>query len=118
MPALQSRLLRGGPDGYSLYTVDHEDGTLRLDMSARWEERGAPVPSIPEDELICDPSAGWLCSQLDCKVGGLGRAGRVVVRGAAALCAVLGQVGMVQQHLPAACAGPGHGQSLYIRLHL
>ncbi|GLC33772.1 hypothetical protein PLESTB_000113900 [Pleodorina starrii] len=65
----QSRLLRGGPEGYQLFTVDHDSGALRLDMEAKWDEQGPPVPVVPEDELLCDPAAGWLCSQTDCKVG-------------------------------------------------
>ena len=27
-----------------------------------------PQPLMPEDELICDPAAGWLCSKVDCPV--------------------------------------------------
>ncbi|GIL77319.1 hypothetical protein Vretifemale_6793 [Volvox reticuliferus] len=65
----QSRLLRGGPNGYQLFTVDHDTGTLRLDMAAQWDDQEAPTPIIPEEELLCDPDAGWLCSQIDCKVG-------------------------------------------------
>ncbi|EFJ48704.1 hypothetical protein VOLCADRAFT_104564 [Volvox carteri f. nagariensis] len=65
----QSRLLRGGPDGYRLFTVDHDSGALRLDMEARWDEQSPPIPVVPEDELLCDPDAGWLCSQMDCKMG-------------------------------------------------
>lgn len=26
-------------------------------------------PLTPEEELICDPSAGWLCSKVDCSLG-------------------------------------------------
>ncbi|PNW74215.1 hypothetical protein CHLRE_13g589870v5 [Chlamydomonas reinhardtii] len=65
----QSRLLRGDSDGYQLYTVDHDTGGLRLDLAARWVDPGAPTPLIPEEELVCDPDSGWLCSQMDCKVG-------------------------------------------------
>ncbi|GLC68750.1 hypothetical protein PLESTF_000732800 [Pleodorina starrii] len=65
----QSRLLRGGPEGYQLFTVDHDGGALRLDMEAKWDEQAPPVPVVPEDELLCDPDAGWLCSQMDCKMG-------------------------------------------------
>ncbi|PNW84648.1 hypothetical protein CHLRE_03g152900v5 [Chlamydomonas reinhardtii] len=65
----QSRLLCGTEAGYQLFTVDHDTGASRLDMEARWDDASAPVPVIPEDELLCDPDAGWLCSEMDCKVG-------------------------------------------------
>ncbi|KXZ48613.1 hypothetical protein GPECTOR_26g516 [Gonium pectorale] len=65
----QSRLLRGDSRGYELLTVDHDTGAARLDMAAEWGDASAPVPVVPEDELLCDPDAGWLCSQIDCKVG-------------------------------------------------
>ncbi|KAG2492808.1 hypothetical protein HYH03_008968 [Edaphochlamys debaryana] len=65
----QSRLLRGTPSGYELFTVDHDTGATRLDLAADWADTAPPVPVTPADELLCDPSAGWLCSHLDCKVG-------------------------------------------------
>ncbi|KAG2491261.1 hypothetical protein HYH03_010467 [Edaphochlamys debaryana] len=65
----QSRLLRGTPSGYELFTVDHDTGATRLDLAADWADTAPPVPVTPADELLCDPSAGWLCSQMDCKVG-------------------------------------------------
>lgn len=63
-----SRLLKGDAEGYELYTMDHDAGSLRLDLRHRWDDPGAPTPLVPEDELICDPAAGWLCSKVDCPV--------------------------------------------------
>lgn len=65
----QSRLVRGDAHGYQLFSVDHDTGAVRLDLAAAWADPSAPVPVTPEDQLLCDPDAGWLCSQLDCKVG-------------------------------------------------
>eukprot|EP00798_Chlamydomonas_sp_ICE-L_P001369 gene1369-32733_t len=65
-----SRVLKGDAEGYKLYTLDHEgDGSLRLDMSHSWSDTIAPVPCVPDEELMCDPEAGWLCSKLDCSLG-------------------------------------------------
>lgn len=63
-----SRLLKGTAEGYELYTMDHDTGALRLDLAHRWDDPSAPHPLLPEEELICDPSAGWLCSQVECSV--------------------------------------------------
>jgi len=58
-----SRVLSSTRDGYQLYTMDHDDGTLRLDLEAGWSASDVPVPvPLSEDELLCDPTAGWLCS--------------------------------------------------------
>jgi hypothetical protein len=67
----QSRLVRFDREGYQLFTVDHnDDGSLRLDLQQDWNCATPPQPITPESELICDPSSGWLCSQLDCQLGG------------------------------------------------
>jgi hypothetical protein len=67
----QSRLLRLNSQGYQLFTVDHEDaGRLRLDLRHPWGNPASPEPVTPEEELVCDPSSGWLCSQLDCGLEG------------------------------------------------
>ena len=58
----------GTAEGYELYTMDHDSGALRLDLAHRWDDPSAPQPVVPEDELICDPSAGWLCSQANCSL--------------------------------------------------
>ena len=110
-----THLLAGDGEGYKLYTMDHDNGELRLDLQQRWdaptppkvcakggregvggrrpdgrmwgEARGAPEPGssnpdpdpncppscaaqpiVHEDDLICDPTAGWLCSQVECEV--------------------------------------------------
>lgn len=63
----QSRLLKFDPQGYQLYTVDHGDaGRLRLDLAHSWDSSEAPSPLLPGHDLIADPNAGWLCSQLEC----------------------------------------------------
>lgn len=67
----QSRLLRFDDDGYQLYTVDHGDaGRLRLDLQHSWNSQDAPSPILPGHDLIADPNAGWLCSQLECSLDG------------------------------------------------
>lgn len=65
----QSRLLRGNHEGFELFTLDHESATLRLDLKGDWSPAHVPVVHTPEDELLCDPSKGWLCSQWDCSLG-------------------------------------------------
>lgn len=65
----QSRLLRVGRDGYQVLTVDHEEGgTLRLDVEAAWDAAEPPAVRIPDDEVICDPYAGYVCAQDTCSV--------------------------------------------------
>ncbi|KAL4854283.1 hypothetical protein ACK3TF_004974 [Chlorella vulgaris] len=66
----QSRLLKGTAEGYELYTVDHDTGSLRLDLKHGWHDPSPPQPLLPEDEQICDPTAGWLCSKVDCALDG------------------------------------------------
>ncbi|MEW5302229.1 MAG: hypothetical protein WDW36_005031 [Sanguina aurantia] len=58
----QSRLLRGGKEGFQLYTMDHGSGNLRLDLEHRWDDSSSPTPLPIAEELLCDPSGGWLCS--------------------------------------------------------
>jgi len=66
----QSRVLKADRKGYRLYTLDHETARLRLDASHSWSDSAAPLVQLPPDEeLLCDPSAGWLCSKLDCTLG-------------------------------------------------
>lgn len=56
-----------------MLTVDHGDGgRLRRDLAHTWDAAAAPAPITPEHEIIVEPGAGWLCSQLDCQVGGGG----------------------------------------------
>lgn len=52
----------GGKDGFQLYTMDHGSGTLRMDLEHRWDDASSPVPFKLAEELLCDPSGGWLCS--------------------------------------------------------
>ena len=51
-----------------MYTVDHDAGSLRLDLKGEWNDPGPPQYLVPEDELLCDPSSGWLCSEVDCSL--------------------------------------------------
>lgn len=67
-----SRLLRGTAAGFELYTVDHDSGSTRLDLRGSWEGSDAPEYLLPEDEMLCDPSSGWLCSKVDCAVDEVG----------------------------------------------
>jgi hypothetical protein len=63
----QSRLLRVTEEGYEVCSVDHGDGgRVRVDLKQAWADAATPSPITPEDELVCDPDAGWLCSALDC----------------------------------------------------
>lgn len=64
----QSRILKGNAVGYELYTVDHDDGSARLDLTGKWDAKDAPRYLVPEDDLLCDPSSGWLCSQVECSL--------------------------------------------------
>lgn len=64
----QSRILKGNEMGYELYTVDHDDGTARLDLTGQWHAKDTPRYLVPEDDLLCDPSSGWLCSQVECSL--------------------------------------------------
>ncbi|KAK9826404.1 hypothetical protein WJX81_000388 [Elliptochloris bilobata] len=63
-----SRVLKGDAGGYRLYTLDHDLGTLRLDLQAGWADTAPPRPLLPPHPLLRDPPAqgGWLCSQLHC----------------------------------------------------
>eukprot|EP00890_Picochlorum_soloecismus_P006210 jgi/Picsp_1/6590/NSC_03933-R1_protein len=63
-----SRILKGGSDGYEVLTMDHDTGETRLDLKGQWNDTKSPEYLVPEEELLCDPSAGWLCSKIDCEV--------------------------------------------------
>jgi len=65
----QSRMVAGDEDGYELYTVDHGSGEIRLDMRHEYAD-GLPVPNVllPEEEILCDPSKGWLCAESSCLI--------------------------------------------------
>lgn len=64
-----SRVLKGSEEGYEMFTMDHDSGEMRLDLAHRWDDAGPPKPVVPLAELICDPSAGWLCSKVDLLAG-------------------------------------------------
>jgi hypothetical protein len=63
-----SRLLRGDARGFELLTVDHDEGSTRVDLKGRWDDPGPPQYLVPQEDLLCDPEAGWLCSRVDCSV--------------------------------------------------
>jgi Calcineurin-like phosphoesterase len=63
-----SRVLKGNKDSFEVYTVDHDSNSLRLDLQGRWDDQGPPKYMVPTSELLCDPSSGWLCSEIDCSV--------------------------------------------------
>lgn len=52
-----------------MYTVDHEDGgRTRLDVDFAWADAAAPVPVTPDEEIVCDVSAGYVCARDVCSV--------------------------------------------------
>ena len=65
-----SRVLRGDQSGFEVLTMDHETGESRLDLKGSWDPRDTPKILTPPEELICDISSGFLCSEVDCSVGG------------------------------------------------
>jgi len=66
-----SRLLCGDEDGFTVLTMDHETGESRVDLKGSWDARDAPQILTPPEELICDVSSGFLCSEVDCSVGSI-----------------------------------------------
>ena len=65
------RLLCGDEDGFTVLTMDHETGESRVDLKGSWDARDAPQILTPPEELICDVSSGFLCSEVDCSVGSI-----------------------------------------------
>ena len=65
-----SRVLRGDESGFEVLTMDHETGESRVDLKGSWDARDTPRILTPPEELICDISSGFLCSEVDCSVGG------------------------------------------------
>ena len=50
-------------------TVDHEDGgRVRLDAEFAWDSPDDPVAQTPDDEIVCDVSAGYVCARDACSV--------------------------------------------------
>jgi hypothetical protein len=68
----QSRLLRLTPEHYAVMTVDHDapGSAPRLDLQHAWTDPSPPRPAVVTEELLCDPSSGWLCSRVDCDLDG------------------------------------------------
>lgn len=71
-----------------MYTCDHDDGSMRLDLAHGWTNTSRPAPILPLDEAVCDPDDGWLCSKLDCKLGEDNEFVRWIPAGPAAMLAV------------------------------
>ena len=63
-----SRLLKGTAEHFEVHTVDHDAGTTRLDLRGKWNDAGPPECLVPPDDFLCDPSSGWLCSEVDCSI--------------------------------------------------
>lgn len=63
-----SRVLKGDSEGYKVFTMDHDNGELRLDISGGWTDAAAPTVVTAVEELLCDPSDRWLCSKIDCVI--------------------------------------------------
>ena len=50
-------------------TLDHEDGgRVRLDAEFAWDSPDDPVALTPDDEIVCDVSAGYVCARDACSV--------------------------------------------------
>jgi len=65
----QSRLLRFDDEGYSVSTWDHDEERERVDVTHRWDDLSPAAAEVPEDEMVCDPEAGWLCGRDACVIG-------------------------------------------------
>lgn len=50
-----------------VFTVDHEEGgRLRRDVAFRWDDPSDPASLVPDDEIVCDPFAGFVCARDAC----------------------------------------------------
>ncbi|CAG9466893.1 unnamed protein product [Pedinophyceae sp. YPF-701] len=66
----QSRVLEMDREGFRVLTVDHhDDGRTRVDVEHSWSDPSDPVHVLPDDELLCDPSDGFLCGRSSCAIG-------------------------------------------------
>jgi hypothetical protein len=55
--------------GVQVYTVDHEDASrLRLDLDVAWNDTAVPAPRTPDEEIVCDVEAGYICARDACSV--------------------------------------------------
>jgi len=67
----QSRVLQMDHQGYRILTVDHhDDGATRVDLTQRWDDLSTPKQDLAEEELLCDPAAGFLCGRDACDIIG------------------------------------------------
>ena len=45
--------------------MDHETGSSRVDLEQQWIDLSPPAPlPLPDEEMLCDPNAGWVCSKI------------------------------------------------------
>lgn len=52
-----------------VYTIDHEEGgQTRLDVAFAWADLDSPVAVTPDEEIVCDVSAGYVCARDVCSV--------------------------------------------------
>lgn len=52
-----------------VYTVNHDsDGPPRLDLDVAWSDESVPVPVTPDEEIVCDVEAGYICARDACSV--------------------------------------------------
>jgi len=52
-----------------VYTIDHaEGGRTRLDTDLAWADLESPVAITPDEEIVCDVSAGYMCARGVCAV--------------------------------------------------
>ena len=48
------RGISGDQEGYRLYTMDHNTGSLRLDLEHKWHSSQPPQPVLPPLDQMCD----------------------------------------------------------------
>ena len=67
-----SRLLRAGPGGYELQTMDHATGTVRTDLVHAYGSGLAPrpIPPLATDPAATTPGNGWLAGLDACSLEG------------------------------------------------
>ncbi|NJR41272.1 MAG: hypothetical protein HC767_00080 [Akkermansiaceae bacterium] len=52
-----------------VYTVDHESKSrTRLDLDVAWNDTTVPEPLTPDEEIVCDVEAGYICARDACSV--------------------------------------------------
>ena len=54
----------GDQEGYKLYTMDHNTGSLRLDLEHKWASSQLPQPVLPPPDQLCDDEVKLLTRAL------------------------------------------------------